>query len=177
MKFNLGSMASPLGEILIVTDPEGALYGLDLIDCVSCQPRILGAGHQLTYCSPPTEISSALNQFFEGDLRALLNVEVRPIGSAFQLRVWDALRHIPAGQTTSYGELATSLGYEDPRMAKIVGAANAANPIAIVIPCHRVIAKNGDLKGYAWGVERKKWLLDHEGCTTPPGISLSLPGF
>jgi methylated-DNA-[protein]-cysteine S-methyltransferase len=73
------------------------------------------------------------------------------------------LRHVPPGTTTSYGEIAKKLGYSDPRMAIEVGAANASNPVAIVIPCHRVIAKNGDIKGYAWGVRRKRWLLAHEG--------------
>jgi len=73
-----------------------------------------------------------------------------------------ALRGIPAGTTTSYGKLAKSLGFDDPRAAIDIGAANGANPIAIIVPCHRVIASNGDLKGYAWGLHRKRWLLEHE---------------
>jgi len=99
-----------------------------------------------------------------------------------QRQVWAALRDIPAGHTTSYGELARALGYDDPRMAIEIGAANGANPIAIVVPCHRVIAKNGDLKGYAWGLHRKRWLLEHERAL--PQVqqaevqqTLRLPGF
>ena len=95
-------------------------------------------------------------------------------------KVWAALRRIPAGSTTSYGKLARELGFEDPRAAIDIGAANGANPVAIVVPCHRVIASTGDLKGYAWGLHRKRWLLEHEKavptrCEGPR--SAMLPGF
>jgi methylated-DNA-[protein]-cysteine S-methyltransferase len=84
-----------------------------------------------------------------------------------QRKVWAALRHIPAGTTTTYGKLARDLGFDDPRAAIDIGAANGANPIAIVVPCHRVIASNGELKGYAWGLHRKHWLLEHEKALQP----------
>jgi len=179
MKLNLSSIQSPLGELMVVTDVENKLLALDLIASKTCQPRMLRSEHDFTYGLPPVELAKALEQYFDGDMEALQNIAIDPRGSEFQHEVWNALRRIPAGQTTSYGQLAKDLGYGDPRMAKVIGAANAANPIAIVIPCHRVIAKNGDFKGYAWGVERKKWLLDHEGALLKLGqpIELSFPGF
>lgn len=83
-------------------------------------------------------------------------------GTDLQPRVWHALRAVAPGTTTTYGTLAKALGVDDPRAAIDAGAANAASPLAIVVPCHRVIARNGDLKGYAWGVHRQRWLLGHE---------------
>ncbi len=82
-------------------------------------------------------------------------------GTAFERRVWDLLRAIPYGTTTSYGELARRLG--EPKEARAVGAANGKNPIPIIVPCHRVIGANGDLTGFGGGLERKRWLLEHEG--------------
>jgi methylated-DNA-[protein]-cysteine S-methyltransferase len=96
-------------------------------------------------------------------LAAIDAIALADAGTELQKRVWGALRKIPAGTTTSHGELARSLGFDDPRAAVDIGAANGANPIAIVVPCHRVIAKNGDLRGYAWGLHRKAALLEHEG--------------
>jgi len=179
MKLNLSSIQSPLGEIMMVTDADHKLIALDLIACQTCQPRMLRSNHDFTYDDPPAQLAAALQQFFNGDLEALKKIVIAPSGSAFQHEVWNALRRIPAGQTTSYSQLAKDLGYDDPRMAKVIGGANAANPIAIVIPCHRVIAKNGDIKGYAWGVQRKKWLLDHEGAVLKPAkpIELGFSGF
>jgi methylated-DNA-[protein]-cysteine S-methyltransferase len=84
-------------------------------------------------------------------------------GSELERRVWDALRRIPVGTTASYKGVAHSLGLMDPRAAIDIGAANKENPVAIIVPCHRVIANDGQLKGYAGGVHRKKWLLNHEG--------------
>lgn len=101
-------------------------------------------------------------RYFDGELQALDGLRTATAGSELQRRVWAALRHIPAGTTTSYGKLAKALGFDDPRAAIDMGAANGANPIAIIVPCHRVIASNGDLKGYAWGLHRKRWLLEHE---------------
>ncbi len=83
-----------------------------------------------------------------------------PLGTPFQLRVWAELRRIPFGQLTSYGELARRLG--NPGAARAVGAANGRNPISIVVPCHRVVGANGSLTGFGGGIERKRWLLEHE---------------
>ena len=103
---------------------------------------------------------SRLRGYFAGDLAVLDTIEVDTGGTPFQRRVWSALREIPLGQTTSYSALATRLGA--PHAVRAVGAANGRNPIAIVVPCHRVIAADGTLCGYGGGLPRKQWLLDHE---------------
>jgi methylated-DNA-[protein]-cysteine S-methyltransferase len=104
--------------------------------------------------------------YLAGDLSALDRIAADPGGTPFQRRVWDRLREIPHGETWTYGELAESIGR--PSAMRAVGAANGANPIAIVIPCHRVVAKGGSLWGYGGGLERKRWLLEHEGALTKP---------
>lgn len=96
--------------------------------------------------------------YFEGDLRALDEVPVDPGGTPFQRAVWALLRRIPAGETRTYGQLAAQLG----SAPRAVGGANGANPVCLVIPCHRVVAADGTLCGYAWGEHRKRWLLRHE---------------
>ena len=107
-----------------------------------------------------TSIGDRVRAWFAGDLRALDDVPIGMHGTPFQRRVWEALRTIPSGETRTYGELARALGTHP----RAVGAANASNQVGIVIPCHRVVAADGTLCGYAWGVERKRWLLAHEGC-------------
>lgn len=109
-----------------------------------------------------------LAAYFAGELRALDGIDIDPGGTPFQQAVWSALRRVPPGRTTTYGELARAIGA--PKAVRAVGAANGANPIWLVIPCHRAIGANGSLTGYAGGLERKRWLLAHEGA-----ISDSLP--
>ena len=101
-----------------------------------------------------------LERYFAGDLQAIESVTVAPKGTPFQMSVWRELRKIAAGDFVSYGELAERLG--KPRAVRAVGQANAKNPIAIVVPCHRVLASDGALGGYSAGQERKAWLLAHE---------------
>lgn len=115
-----------------------------------------------------TEAADRLRAYFDGEVRALDELRVDPAGTPFQKRVWSLLREIPAGETRSYFELARILG-SHPRA---VGAANGANPVALVIPCHRVIAKDGSLCGYAYGQERKRWLIEHEraGAAARPAL-------
>ena len=96
--------------------------------------------------------------------RTTFDIPLDPPGTAFQRRVWDALRAIPYGTTLSYGELARRLG--DPRATRAVGAANGRNPIPIIVPCHRVVGANGALTGFGGGLDRKRWLLEHEGALT-----------
>jgi len=108
-----------------------------------------------------TDVSERLGAYFDGDLTAIDAVPVEPPGTEFQRAVWRALRDIPAGATTSYGELARAL--QNPRACRAVGAANGRNPVAIVIPCHRVIGSDHTLIGYGGGLDRKRWLLRHEG--------------
>ena len=105
------------------------------------------------------EVTAQLTAYFGGRLRAF-EVPVDPGGTPFQSRVWRALQDIPYGQTESYGALARRLG--DPKAVRAVGLANGANPISIIIPCHRVVGSDGSLVGYGGGLERKRWLLDHE---------------
>jgi len=100
-----------------------------------------------------------LEAYFLGDLTQF-DVAVRPEGTAFQKKVWKALMEIPFGSTVSYGDLAAELG--NPGAVRAVASANAQNPIWILIPCHRVVGSDGALRGYAGGLHRKKWLLDHE---------------
>ena len=101
-----------------------------------------------------------LNEYFRGS-RTGFDLPLEPGGTPFQRAVWDALRAIPYGTTTSYGALARRLG--DPRATRAVGAANGQNPIPIVVPCHRVVGSRGELTGFGGGLERKRWLLEHEG--------------
>ena len=110
--------------------------------------------------SDPGGTASVLGRYFAGDLHALDEVEVEMNGTEFQRRVWAALRSVKAGQTASYAQVAQAIG--SPSAVRAVGAANGANPIAVVVPCHRIIGTNGTLTGYGGGLERKQWLLRHE---------------
>jgi len=101
-----------------------------------------------------------LMEYF-GRTRTTFDLPLEPVGSTFQRRVWDALRVVPYGATVSYSELARRLG--DPRATRAVGAANAKNPIPIIVPCHRVVGATGELTGFGGGLDRKRWLLEHEG--------------
>ena len=102
-----------------------------------------------------------LRRYFDGDLRSLDEIDVELHGTEFQQRVWTALRSVPAGTTASYSELARRVGA--PAAVRAVGAANGSNPVAVVLPCHRIIGSNGSLTGYGGGLHRKRWLLNHEG--------------
>jgi methylated-DNA-[protein]-cysteine S-methyltransferase len=108
-------------------------------------------------------LSRARQQLAEYFARARMTFDLplAAAGTDFEHSVWDYLRTIPFGATTSYGEIARRLG--DARNARAVGAANGKNPIPIIVPCHRVIGANGDLTGFGGGIERKRWLLEHEG--------------
>lgn len=105
-----------------------------------------------------TPASERVRAYFDGDLRAFDGLALAPRGTPFQQRVWTLLRRIPAGETRTYGALAAELGTHP----RAVGSANGANPVGIAIPCHRVIGADGKLTGYAWGEDRKRWLLAHE---------------
>jgi len=109
----------------------------------------------------PAAVRDGLAAYFAGELEALRTVPWTIGGTDFQHRMWRALVEIPPGETTTYAGLAQRLGR--PSAMRAVGAANGANPIAVVVPCHRVIGTGGSLTGYGGGVERKRWLLEHEG--------------
>ena len=108
----------------------------------------------------PDGIGSALGAYFRGEMDALDALPLDPGGTPFQRKVWTALRRVRAGHTTTYAQIASKIGA--PKGVRAVGAANRANPISIVIPCHRVVGSKGDLVGYGGGLERKRWLLEHE---------------
>lgn len=163
MQLQLDRFAAPLGDLLLVFDAKG-LRALDFVDYEARLHRLLRLHYgsvELVAAPAPAAIVDALRAYFAGDLGALDAIAVATGGSDFQRQVWAALRTIPAGATTSYGELAAAIGR--PGASRAVGLANGANPIGIVVPCHRVIGANGALTGYAGGVERKRWLLRHEG--------------
>ncbi len=109
----------------------------------------------------PKAITRALKGYFAGDLDQLNTIKWRTNGTAFQRKVWKKLQTIPAGKTSSYGTMATRL--KAPNAARAVGLANGANPVSVVVPCHRLIGADGSLTGYGGGLERKQWLLAHEG--------------
>ena len=109
----------------------------------------------------PAGAATALAKYFSGQLDILDTIPVEFNGTTFQQRVWQALRRVRAGHTASYSEIASIIG--TPSAVRAVGAANGANPVAVVVPCHRIIGSNGSLTGYGGGLRRKEWLLRHEG--------------
>jgi methylated-DNA-[protein]-cysteine S-methyltransferase len=111
------------------------------------------------------DLRRTLDQYFGGDLQIIDGIEVELNGTPFQRDVWSALRTIPAGTTLSYAGLALRVGRR--AAVRAVGAANGANPVALIVPCHRVIGTNGSLTGYGGGLDRKRWLLGHEGVRAP----------
>ncbi|HEY5107825.1 MAG TPA: methylated-DNA--[protein]-cysteine S-methyltransferase [Caulobacteraceae bacterium] len=163
MHLRLERRPSPAGEMLIVTDEDGALRALDFAEYEPRLHRLLTrqcGAYTLKDGAAPAAVTAALDAYFAGDIAALEGLAVATGGTTFQREVWAALRAIPAGATTSYGALAAKLG--KPGASRAVGLANGANPVAIVVPCHRVIGADGSLTGYGGGLPRKRWLLDHE---------------
>jgi methylated-DNA-[protein]-cysteine S-methyltransferase len=148
---------------MIVTDDDGILRALEFGDEEARLRRHLREhyrDYQLEEGAAPKNIARALDGYFAGDLERIDELPTATNGTSFQREVWKALRTIPAGTTMSYGQLATNIGHAG--ASRAVGAANGSNPIAIVVPCHRVIGANGTLTGYGGGLPRKKWLLEHE---------------
>lgn len=163
MDFFIDRVVSPLGTVLLVSDGQ-CLRALDFDDYEPRLQQLLARYYgevSLRPASDPGGASTAVQAYFAGKLNALDNIPVASHGSAFQQQVWRSLRDIPCGTTISYGELAKRIG--NPAASRAVGLANGANPIAIAVPCHRVIGANGNLTGYGGGLERKRWLLQHEG--------------
>lgn len=156
---------TPIGKLVVISDEMGHLRATDWIDYDDRMRRLLTRHYgqdQITLTPAPrlSEPASAIAAYFEGDLHAIDSLPTATEGTSFQKHVWQALREIPAGQTVSYGDLARRIG--KPTAVRAVGLANGANPIGIVVPCHRVIGADGSLTGYGGGLERKRWLLNHE---------------
>ncbi|MFO0997928.1 MAG: methylated-DNA--[protein]-cysteine S-methyltransferase [Alphaproteobacteria bacterium] len=159
----LGRVASPIGDVLVVADGS-SVVAIEFAAAEARLRRALAARYgrvTLTRARDPLGASARLRAYFAGDFGALDDMPIDAGGTAFQRRVWAGLRRIPAGTTTSYGALARRLGV--PKAVRAVGHANGANPISIVVPCHRVIGSDGTLTGYGGGLGRKRWLLEHEG--------------
>ncbi len=147
---------SPIGPILLIAE-DGLLCGLYMKIETGWLPRT-ELGPRDDGIVP--EARRQLAEYFAGE-RQEFDLELKMVGTDFQKRVWEALLEIPFGETRSYGQQARRIGLPDAPRA--VGAANGQNPISIIVPCHRVIGANGALTGYGGGIERKRWLLAHEG--------------
>jgi methylated-DNA-[protein]-cysteine S-methyltransferase len=144
MMLSVETIATPIGPVHLAVE-NGALQALRFDLPYEGIPERTAAGERV-------------RAYFGGDLRAFDGLALEPRGTPFQQRVWTLLRDIPAGETRTYGQLAATLGTHP----RAVGSANARNPVGIAIPCHRVVAADGTLCGYAWGEPRKRWLLAHE---------------
>ncbi|NOK22374.1 methylated-DNA--[protein]-cysteine S-methyltransferase [Corallococcus carmarthensis] len=161
----MDSTPTPTGVALLVCDEQGRLRALDWEGYEARMHQLLRlhygeGGCVLEPARDPSGRTSALQAYLHGDLGAIASLPVETAGTPFQREVWRALREIPAGTTTTYGRLAERIGR--PKAIRAVGMANGANPISIVVPCHRVVGSNASLTGYAGGLERKRWLLNHE---------------
>ena len=162
--FSLDRLSTPIGTALLVTDVSGALRALDWEEHEPRMRELLRLQYgavDLKEARAPSELRSALTAYFKGDLDRLKTIKWRVAGTPFQRKVWTALPKIPAGTTMSYGALAAKLNV--PRAMRAVGHANGSNPISVVVPCHRLVGASGALVKYGGGLERKRWLLRHEG--------------
>jgi len=162
--FNLDRLPTPIGTALLVTDADGLLRALDWEDHEPRMKQLLRLHYgavALKNARAPRALRAALTGYFKGDLDRLAAIEWRVARTPFQQKVWNALPKIPVGTTLSYGALATKL--KMPKAVRAVGHANGANPLSVVLPCHRLIGANGSLVKYGGGLERKRWLLMHEG--------------
>ena len=162
--FFIHRLRTPIGAALLVTDATGALRALDFEDHAARMHRLLQLHYGSCALAPrpaPDKLQAKLRAYFDGDATALGSIAWSTGGTEFQRSVWRMLTTIAPGATTTYGALACALG--NPSAARAVGLANGANPVGIVVPCHRVIGANGALTGYGGGLHRKRWLLEHEG--------------
>jgi methylated-DNA-[protein]-cysteine S-methyltransferase len=159
-QFLQDSISTPLGKLAILCNADGELHAVGFSDEHPRMERELATlGAQKA--KDPGGFSSALRAYFDGNLTALDGLAVAAQGTPFQRSVWTALREIPSGETRSYKDIACRIG--KPAAVRAVGLANGRNPVAIIVPCHRVIGSDGSLTGYGGGIERKQWLLRHEG--------------
>ena len=158
-------IATPLGPLWVIADEAFNLRAVEWEEHSDRMVELLNIHYRAEDTSVLLPVigglSDKLTAYFEGDLSIINTLPTATAGTPFQREVWQALRNIPCGQVMHYGQLAEQLGRAG--AARAVGAANGSNPVSIVVPCHRVIGRNGTLTGYAGGVQRKEWLLRHEG--------------
>ena len=156
--------ASPIDGLWLAVDEDGILRLLHF-DCPEEDfLRTVRRSYpkaQIVNGRAPPPVRDNLDAYFKGDLPALERIPTRAVGSDFQQSVWNELKQIPVGETRSYGAMARKIG--QPSASRAVGLANGSNPIAVVVPCHRVIGADGSLTGFGGGIPRKRWLLEHEG--------------
>lgn len=163
--FLLERVSTPLGQMLIVADDQDRLRALDWDDHEDRMHQLIkrqyrGDAVSLRESTTPSAARLAMQRYFDGDVAVIDALIVATGGTEFQRRVWAALRAIPHGETITYGTLAARIG--NPLAVRAVGLANGSNPVGVVVPCHRVIGANRSLTGYGGGLERKRWLLEHE---------------
>jgi methylated-DNA-[protein]-cysteine S-methyltransferase len=159
----LESVGSPIGDLLVATLGD-AVCAIAFEGSEADTERHLGRRYgefATVHGRVPSPVRTALERYFDGDMAAFDCIEVAARGTAFQEQVWGALQKIPARRTVSYADIAHRI--ERPTATRAVGLANGQNPVPIMIPCHRVIGRDGSLTGFGGGLERKAWLLRHEG--------------
>lgn len=159
-------LPTPIGELVMVADPAGLLRAVDWSDHEARMLALLrtqyrGREIRMRPADAPGAAAEAFRSYFAGNLTAIDGLAVETGGTDFQKAVWRALRRIPCGRTITYRALAERAGR--PAAVRAAGHANGCNPISIAVPCHRVIGTDGTLTGYGGGLERKRWLLRHEG--------------
>jgi methylated-DNA-[protein]-cysteine S-methyltransferase len=163
-RLTVDRLPTPIGKALLFTDEEGflrALHWEDFEDRFIAEVRRLHPRVPLEPGTAPGQVRDPITDYFSGDLTRLAAAPWRLCGTAFQRTVWKALFDIPPGETRTYAGQAALIAR--PTAIRAVGAANGANPISLVLPCHRVLGTNGALTGYGGGLHRKQWLLKHEG--------------
>jgi methylated-DNA-[protein]-cysteine S-methyltransferase len=165
LRLMIDRFQTPIGEMVIAADHDGNLRAVDWTEFDPRMQRLLTRlyGKENFVLEPaknPHGFADVIASYFAGNFTALDGLPVETAGTPFQRAVWRALREIPCGKTLSYAELAHKIG--KPTATRAVGLANGSNPVGVIVPCHRVIGANGSLTGYGGGLERKRWLLDHE---------------
>lgn len=166
LRLTLDRMETPIGTALLAVDEEGFLRAFDWADYADRQLALLrrfAGAFELVPGAAPEAMQRDVDAYFGGDLAALGRIAWRTGGTAFQLQCWNALCDIPAGGVSTYARQAIAI--ERPKAVRAVGLANGANPVGVIVPCHRVIGADGSLTGYGGGLWRKRWLLRHEGVT------------
>jgi methylated-DNA-[protein]-cysteine S-methyltransferase len=165
--FALDRVRTPIGGLMLVTDEAGDLRAANFDDYEERLHRSLRliyagiGGHELRKARAPAPLRQRIEAYFDGKLDAIDGIKVVTGGTSFQQKVWKALRRIAAGRTETYSAIARRIGAAE--AIRAVGAANGANPVSVIVPCHRLIGANGSLIRYGGGLERKHWLLQHEG--------------
>jgi len=175
LDLTIEAIETPLGGLILVAGPDGRLHASEFSDRAERLHRLLDRRigkdrYRLHAGNTPDAVRLSLEGYFAGDLAMISTVPLARAGTGFQQEMWAALRTIPPGTTMSYAGMAMALGRTG--SARAIGHANAANPFGIIVPCHRLIGSGGALTGYAGGLERKRWLLDHE---TRHASAIALP--